>query len=117
MTLAEFHRLRIDAEECGNLEEYMYEESGSLPAEYYSEDGSADKAIKIMKIIWELTNDFTFKKLRAVSGMTQAEFVREYRIPRRTVEHWDVDERTPPSYVLELLAADILSAKIKDEIE
>ena len=113
MTLAEFHRLRIDAEECGNLEEYMYEESGSLPAEYYSEDGSADKAIKIMKIIWELTNDFTFKKLRAISGMTQLEMIREYGIPRRTVADWDGGHRVPPEYVLALLAADVLSTEIE----
>lgn len=113
MTLAEFHRLRIAAEDCANLEEYIYEESGSLPAEYYSEGGSADKAIKIMKIIWELTNDFTFKKLRAISGMTQLEMIREYSIPRRTVEDWDGGHRVPPEYVLELLAADVLSTKIE----
>lgn len=56
-------------------------------------------------------------KVRAVSGMTQAEFVREYRIPRRTIEHWASDERTPPPYVLELLAADVVSAKIKEVME
>lgn len=113
MTLSEFHRLRIAAEDCANLEEYIYEESGSLPAEYYSEGGSADKAIKIMKIIWELTNDFTFKNLRAISRMTQLEMIREYGIPRRTVEDWDGGHRVPPEYVLELLAADVLSTKIE----
>ena len=117
MTLTEFHRLRIDAEDCANLEEYIYEESGSLPAEFYSEDGSADKALKIMKIIWELTHDFTFKKLRAVSGLTQAEIIRDYGIPRRTVEDWDSGHRVPPEYVLELLAADVVSAKIKEVME
>lgn len=113
MTLAEFHRLRIDAEDCETLGQYMCEESGSLPAEYYSEDGLADKAIKIMKIIWELTHDFTFKKLRAVSGLTQVEMIKEYGIPRRTVEDWDGGHRVPPEYVLELLAADVLSTKIE----
>lgn len=117
MLLSEFHRLRIDAEECSSLDEYIAEEGGSLPEECYPADGSGDAPIKILTIIWELAHDFNFKKLRAVSGMTQAEFVREYRISRRTIEHWDVDERTPPSYVLELLAADVVSAKIKEVME
>ena len=117
MLLSEFHRLRIDAEDCSSLDEYIAEEGGSLPEECYPADMSAEKTIKIMSIIWELAHDFNYKKLRAISGMTQAEFVREYRIPRRTVEHWDVGERTPPSYVLELLAADVVSAKIKEVME
>lgn len=117
MLLSEFHRLRIDAEDCSSLEQYIAEEGGSLPEECYSADGSGDAPIKILTIIWELAHDFCASKVRAVSGMTQAEFVREYRIPRRTIEHWDADERTPPPYVLELLAADVVSAKIKEVME
>lgn len=117
MLLSEFHRLRIAAEDCSSLEQYIAEESGSLPEECYPADMSAEKPIKIMSIIWELAHDFNYKKLRAISRMTQAEFVRKYRIPRRTVEHWDVNERTPPSYVLELLAADVVSEKIKEVME
>ncbi len=114
MLLRDFHRLRIAAEECSSLDEYISEEGGSLPEECYPADMSEEKPIKIMSIIWELTHDFNFRKLRAISGLTQAEFVREYRIPRRTIEHWDLDERTPPPYVLEMLAADVLSSKIKE---
>lgn len=117
MLLSEFHRLRIGAEDCSSLDEYIAEEGGSLPEECYPADMSGDAPIKILKIIWELMHNFTFKKLRDISGLTQAEFVREYRIPRRTIEHWDADERTPPSYVLELLAADVVSAKIKEVME
>ena len=117
MLLSEFHRLRIAAEDCSSLEQYIAEEVGSLPEKCYPADGSRYAPIKILIFIWELTHDFSFRKIRAISGLTQAEFVREYRIPRRTVEHWDVGERTPPSYVLELLAADVVSAKIKEVIE
>ena len=117
MLLSEFHRLRIGAEEYSSLDEFIAEEGGSLPEKCYPADGSGDAPIKILTTIWELAHDFNFKKLRAISGMTQAEFVREYHIPRRTVEHWDVNERTPPSYVLELLAADVVSAKIKEVME
>ena len=114
MLLSEFHRLRIAADGCSSLEQYIAEEGSSLPEECYPADGSRYAPIKILIFIWELTHDFNFRKLRAISGMTQAEFVREYRIPRRTIEHWDVGERTPPPYVLELLAADVVSAKIKE---
>lgn len=117
MLLSDFHRLRISAEDCSSLEQYIAEEGGSLPEECYPADGSRYAAIKILIFIWELTHDFNFRKLRAISGLTQAEFVREYRIPRRTIEHWDVGERTPPPYVLELLAADVVSAKIKEVME
>lgn len=117
MLLSEFHCLRIAAEDCSSLEQYIAEEGGSLPEECYPTDGSGDAPIKILTIIWELAHDFSFRKLRAISGLTQQSFVREYRIPRRTIEHWDVNERTPPPYVLELLAADVLSAKIKEVME
>lgn len=117
MLLSDFHRLRIAAEDCPSLEQYIAEECGSLPEECYPVDGSGYAPIKILTIIWELAHDFCASKVRAVSGMTQAEFVREYRIPRRTIEHWDVDERTPPPYVLELLAADVVSAQIKEVME
>lgn len=116
MLLSDFHRLRIAAEECSSLDEFIAEEGGSLPEECYPADGSGDAPIKILSIIWELSHDFNFRKLRAICGLTQESFVREYRIPRRTIEHWDVGERTPPPYVLELLAADMLTTKIKEEV-
>ena len=116
MLLSEFHRLRIDAEDCSSLEQYITEEGGSLPEECYPADMSAEKPIKIMSIIWELAHDFNFKKVRAVSGMTQSEFAIEYGIPRRTVEDWE-GAHSQLKYVLELLAADVVSAKIKEVME
>lgn len=116
MLLSEFHRLRIDAEDCASLEQYIAEEGGSLPEECYPADGSGDAPIKILTIIWELAHDFNFKKVRAVSRMTQSEFSIEYGIPRRTVEDWE-GSHSQLKYVLELLAADVLSAKIKEVME
>lgn len=116
MLLSEFHRLRIDAEDCSSLEQYIAEEGGSLPEECYPADMSAEKPIKIMSIIWEMAHDFNFKKVRAVSGMTQSEFSIEYGIPRRTVEDWE-GAHSQLKYVLELLAADVVSAKIKEVME
>lgn len=45
----------------------------------------------------------TFKELRSLSGMTQAKFCEYFEIPRRTVEAWDMGERTPPEYVIGLM--------------
>lgn len=117
MLLSDFHRLRIDAEECSSLDEYIAEEGGSLPEECYPADGSGDAPIKILTIIWELSRCFTASKVREVSGLTQVEFARNYLIGKRTVEGWDMNETQPPEYALELLAADVVSAKIKEVME
>ena len=109
MLLSEFHRLRIAAEDCSSLEQYIAEEGGSLPEECYSADGSRYAPIKILIFIWELAHDFNFRKLRQVSGLTQVKFAKEYGVPLRTIEKWDTGERTPPPYVIELLAADVIT--------
>ena len=59
----------------------------------------------------KLINDFnakgieklTFAELRALSGMTQAEFAEYFNIPIRSVENWESGVRTPPDYNLELM--------------
>lgn len=110
MRINELHGNLILASQCVTKKEYLKKKE----IEVYDKTNPTHVALAK---IWELAHDFNFRKLRQISGLAQESFVREYRIPRRTVEHWDVGERTPPSYVLELLAADVLSSKIKDEIE
>lgn len=109
MLLTDFHRLRIDAEDCSSLDEFIAEEGGSLPEECYPADGSGDAPIKILSIIWELSHYFNFRKLRQISGLTQAKFAQKYGVPPRTLEKWDTGERTPPPYVIELLAAEVIT--------
>ena len=110
MRIHELHGNFILASQCVTMKKYLKKKE----IEVYDKTNPTHVALAK---IWELAHDFNFRKLRQISGLTRESFVREYRIPRRTIEHWDVGERTPPSYVLELLAADVLSAKIKDEIE
>lgn len=43
------------------------------------------------------------KRIRALSGLSQAKFASFYGIPRRTVEAWEMGDRIPPDYVLSLL--------------
>ena len=45
----------------------------------------------------------TIKELRSLTGLTQAKFAEKYEIPRRTIEDWERDLRTPPEYVVKLL--------------
>lgn len=46
----------------------------------------------------------TFHEIRQASGLTQAAFAEKFGIPKRTVEAWDEGQRTPPAYVLRMLA-------------
>lgn len=109
MTRQEFHRLRINASECNNFEEYAFEVGGSLPAEYYTEDGYADKAVSVLEIIWDLRDNYNFSAVRKASGLTQRSFSEAYGIPLRSIENWDASVSTPPPYLLDLLAADVIS--------
>lgn len=43
------------------------------------------------------------KELRKKSGLTQKEFSKKYHIPKRTIEDWEREARTPPTYVPELI--------------
>ena len=42
-------------------------------------------------------------QIRAILGLSQAEFAKKYGIPKRTIEEWDRGTRKPPQYVIELL--------------
>jgi putative transcriptional regulator len=45
----------------------------------------------------------TVKEIRTDLGMTQAQFAEAFGIPKRTVQAWEGDQRTPPPYVIRLL--------------
>lgn len=42
-------------------------------------------------------------KIRAILGVSRAEFSRRYGIPIRTLENWDAGIRQPPEWLLKLL--------------
>ena len=44
-----------------------------------------------------------FKELRKESKMTQKQFSEYFGIPKRTIESWDMGERSCPKYLLDLL--------------
>lgn len=42
-------------------------------------------------------------EIRAILGISRAEYSRKYGIPIRTLENWDAGTRKPPTWVLLLL--------------
>lgn len=43
------------------------------------------------------------KELRKLTGLNQTQFGEKYDIPMRTIQNWESGQRTPPTYVLNLL--------------
>lgn len=43
------------------------------------------------------------KELREFTGLSQKAFSEKYKIPKRTIEDWEAERRTPPEYVINLL--------------
>lgn len=54
----------------------------------------------------------TIKEMRTAAGMTQKAFAEYFNIPRRTVEDWEADKRTPPPYLLDLMMYKLKNEKI-----
>lgn len=44
------------------------------------------------------------KDLRAMAKLSQREFSEYFGIPKRTIEDWDSGKRTPPDYLVDLIA-------------
>lgn len=112
MTKQQFHAQRISALDCTDFEQFVAECSSSMPEEYFAEGVDIAAA---MQQIWDLSYDFTFRRLHDIHGVSLQAFSREYEIPLRTLEEWNAGRRTPPEYVLELLCADVLSNRIPME--
>lgn len=45
----------------------------------------------------------TIKEIRSLTGLSQAAFSEKYNIPKRSIENWEGEKRTPPVYLVELL--------------
>ena len=48
------------------------------------------------------------KELRKRSGMTQKEFAEYFKIPKRTVENWEIEIRKCPEYLFNLMEYKLL---------
>lgn len=45
----------------------------------------------------------SIKEIRAIIGMSQADFAEKYNIPLKSIQNWEQGVRKCPQYVLELL--------------
>lgn len=52
------------------------------------------------------------KELRKAVNMTQKAFSEYLNIPKRTIEDWENDRRTPPCYVVELIEYKLKNEKL-----
>lgn len=109
MTKYQFHVQRLNALDCATADQYIAECGGSMPEEYFDE---CVDIVSAMQQIWDLAHDFTFRHLHDLYGGSLLAMSQEYGIPLRSVENWNVGNRLPPEYVLEFLAADMLSTKV-----
>lgn len=57
----------------------------------------------------------TFKELRESSGMTRPQFAEYFGLPYRTIQNWELGERTCPAYLFELMKYKIDNEKAKRE--
>lgn len=55
------------------------------------------------------------KKIREISGLSQSQFSKKYRIPVKTIGNWEQGVRECPEYVLELLEQYVLEDKKERE--
>lgn len=84
--------------------------------EFFLEDGGKikplliDEAKKIIEVVApekmaDLFPDTTIiDRVKALRGaLTQQEFSKAYGVPIRTLQSWEIGDRVPPAYVLDLL--------------
>ena len=58
----------------------------------------------------------TMKEIRKSLGLTQKEFGKKYKIPRRTIEDWDRGMKSPPSYWVEIFVKLLKYEKVYGEL-
>ena len=107
MTYQDFLRLVMDATEFGDIESYIAETGGSVPATV-----SDSSLVPLLTRCWEYAHDRGVKAIRQMTGLSMAAFSREYRIPLRTLQNWEAsgdNARSCPGYVLDLMAYAVVS--------
>lgn len=55
----------------------------------------------------------TIKELRLQTGLSQSAFAKYFEIPLRTVQDWEQGKRTPPEYLVKLIAEKLKTNKLE----
>ena len=102
MTVAQFHICRRELDLVPNRTEFLKRFPDVDPGELVD--------------TWTLLQDYDFAAVRALSGLTQAEFAARYSIPLNTVQAWALSQSSPNKrniqpYMLDMLAVDIINER------
>ena len=100
MTITQFTAARAAASSCHSSADFI----GRLP----------DIDPWELEDVWAIHDDYSIANVRALSGLTQAEFAERYHIPIRTVENWTqrgTVRREISPYLLDLLAVDVINTR------
>ena len=62
--------------------------------------------------ITQRSDKMNIKELRTAAKMTQKAFAEYFGIPKRTIEDWETERRTPTAYVLELIEYKLKNEKL-----
>ena len=104
MTITQFTAARAAASSCHSSADFLCLFPDIAPWE--------------LEDVWAIHDGYSIANVRALSGLTQAEFAARYGISRRTVENWtgngDTHRNIQP-YLLDLLAVDVINERTKKQ--
>lgn len=104
MTISQFTAARTAASSCRSCADFLGRSPGIAPRE--------------LEDVWAIHDHYDVNAVRALSGLTQAEFAERYGIALRTVENWTRNgegHRNIQPYLLDLLAVDVINERAKKQ--
>lgn len=102
----DFIRLTLGALDCADFDAFVAEEGGSVPLD------DLDDLMLVMRRIWDYSRSRDIVSIRKQTGLSQSNFAREFGIPLRTLQGWELGERTAPQYLTDLIAYVALTQEI-----
>lgn len=106
-----FVRLYNEAEREKDLDMYIAERGWQ---DWMGDD--VDDVIDVLRTTYEVARS-DFKELREMRGISQADMIRTYNIPARTLKQWEYGEREPAEHVRKLLAYAVTMETLNKENE
>lgn len=107
MTYNKLHHLLIIAGDCEAFDDFLIKSSDSLSDKFSD---------SLLKDVWQLHENYTYRTIVEISGVSNRQIAQRYNIPIRTAEAWHAYKREIASYLLEFMAADIITQKYAQKI-
>lgn len=84
--------------------EFFLEDGGKIKPLLIDEAKNIIEVVAPEKMADLFPNTTIIDRVKALRGdMTQQEFSKAYGVPLRTLQSWEIGDRVPPAYVLDLL--------------